>query len=244
LLNRLLQVVQHCGTITNTQDEVYMIRISFEFATAQDALIEITSFAAGLAGGSHAPDAGKAGSLKAVVAQQFAPNAALLAQTEPAPLYAPAASLGPENQTEGAQVVEPPKRGRPRKNQTPSAGPSADAQPAVASNTGSSAAVSSPPAAEQASTSDGPEKQPLPASSDNSGPGNSVGAAPSISYTAEQVRAKLQEFLQKPGGDAGLVLASKVLAQFGLTKVKQINDHPEHYAAIVAAVDAELKVLG
>lgn len=123
-----------------------------------------------------------------------------------------------------------PRRGRPRKNAHP-AGLSSDAQPAVASNTGSSAAVSSPPAAEQAGTA-------AVATTPEPSPG-----ATAPTYTADEVRSKLQEFLQKPGGDEGLKLASKVLAQFGLTKVKQINDAPQHWASIIAAVDAELKTL-
>lgn len=126
-------------------------------------------------------------------------------------------------------IVEPPRHGRPRKQQ--------NAQPAVAENTGSTAAAELP-VPEQASTSVAGEAVPAAAPVT---PSISGGVAPN--YTAEQVRAKLQEFLVTPGGDRGLQLAGDVLGQFGLAKVKQVNDNPQHFAGIVAAVDAELAKL-
>jgi len=116
-----------------------------------------------------------------------------------------------------------PGRGRPRgsgKNATPASEANHGAASAVTvsepqaavGNTASAPAVSEPPAVEGAAV-----------------------AAP----TFDQMKAALQSLLDSKLGSAdGMAAATKILNDLGYGKVREVK--PEHFAAVVAAVNARL----
>lgn len=127
------------------------------------------------------------------------------------------------------------KPGRPRKN-SPAAQPTAEAQPAVAENTGSTASGFSLSPAAPASANPAPTSAPLSLAPTSAPAAAPAGEAQVKAYDA--MRAKLQQILAEDPA-TGLRTVAEILARVGTTKVKDVL--PEHYGAVSADADEALK---
>lgn len=149
---------------------------------------------------------------------------ALVYHDDPKPFAAPSQSVpvGPEV----VAAAEPARRGRGRPKKQNTSATEADAQPAVASNTGSgSAGNETPPAGTVQGDAAG-----TPLTSDAAA---TVAVTPAAAqHTNAQMRAALQELCEAaPDMNTGQILAKEILATFQYQKVGQVQD--QHLAGII-----------
>ncbi|MBS4049394.1 MAG: hypothetical protein KG075_23820 [Alphaproteobacteria bacterium] len=132
----------------------------------------------------------------------------------PAPGVIPPAQLA---ETGAARKPGRP-RTKPAESETPVAAPSPEP------NSGESAPAEAASSSD-AATSAGPSSADKPAEE---------------TLTFEDVKKLLQDLNAKIGGNAGLEAVSAILAEHGMSKVKELAEHPEHFGAIALKCRAKI----